>query len=67
MNMRDIEELEMRREMRNMRALPPRMARRGGGRGGGREGRTNLRQSPFAQEDFFVSQNSPQKEKSIEE
>lgn len=63
MNMRDIEELEMRREMRNMRALPPRMARRGGGRGG----RTNLRQSPFAQEDFFVSQNSPQKEKSIEE
>ncbi len=65
MDMREIEEMEMRREMRNMRGGPL-MARRGG-RGMGRGGQRNIRQSPFAQEDFFVSSNSQQQLKSIEE
>lgn len=65
MDMREIEEMEMRRELRNMRGGSL-MARRGG-RGMGRGGQRNIRQSPFAQEDFFVSSNSQQQLKSIEE
>jgi hypothetical protein len=56
--MREISDLGTMSEFRNIQGSPPRMGR-GRGRGRGRGEQRHLRQSPFAQEDFFVSANRP--------